>query len=230
MSDPISFITTESIFERYHLPQLLQTHLWRTASLMELLLKHWRGPQVDASLLIETMLLHDLGNLVKFDLSDTTPIMLLTQTELPMYRALQAEWHQKYGKVVDAVTVAFIKELRLKNGPIMSHIILNHASGTEATTVTQDDWIQKLCDYTDFRIAPHGLVTLKERFDDLGKRYATRASGWETAAKVAQKLNFFTTIETQLQAQIKLDLTQITAADLEPLSRLKTHRFEVIPE
>ncbi len=225
-----AFITTEQIFERYRLPQLLQTHLWRTASLMELLLNHWHGPELDKELLIETMLLHDLGNLVKFDLTDTTPIMLLSETELPMYRALQAKWHQKYGKVVDAVTVSFIKELRLANGPTMSQIILAHTDGTQATTVAQNDWSQKLCDYTDFRIAPHGLVTLQQRFDDLSKRYAARESGWKTPEKVAEKLSFFTTIETQLQAQIGRDLDQIVAADLEPLPRWKTHHFSVIPE
>ena len=225
-----AFITAEAIFKHYQLPNLLQNHLWRTASLMELMLNHWHGPKLDKQLLIETMLLHDLGNLVKFNLSDTTPLMLLTDAELPLYRTLQAEWHQKYGTVVDEVTVQFVKELRLIHAQAISQIILTHTEGTQPSTVNHDDWTQKLCDYTDFRVAPQGLVSLKERFDDLGKRYAERESGWENPEKVAQKLNLFSTIETQLQTHIDLNLQQITAADLEPLTRWKTYRFAVLPE
>lgn len=225
-----TYITAETIFQRYQLPELLQKHLWRTASLMELLVRHWHGPELNQPVLIETMLLHDLGNLVKFDLSVTAPLPLLSPQEIEKYRALQAEWHHKYGTVVDAVTVQLITELRLVNGPAMSQIILEHTDGTQASTVNHDDWMQKLCDYTDFRIAPQGLVTLQERFADLGKRYAGRAADWNTAEKVAQKLAFFTSIETQLQTHLDLNLAEITAADLEPLTRWKAYCFAVLPE
>ncbi len=227
---PVSFITVESIYSRYHLPTLLQTHLWRTASLMELLLRHWQGPPVDHALLIETMLVHDLANLVKFDLSETSRTMMFSAEELVAYRQLQAEWHQTYGRVVDEVTVTFLKELRLANTDKISQLILTHTSGTERKTVEEHNWAQKLCDYTDFRIAPHGLVTLRERFDDLGKRYGYRSNGWDTPAKVTQKLQFFEIIEHQLQQHLDVNLQQLQTADLEPLERWQSYHLRVIPE
>lgn len=230
MSTAPLFLTTSEIFERYQLPELLQIHLWRTASLMEYLLKQWRGPKLNHQLLIETMLLHDLGNLVKFDLTNTAPIMLLPPPELEKYRSLQAIWHQKYGTQVDAVTVQLINELKLVNGPAIRQIILTHSDSTLPTTVTNQDWSQKLCDYADFRIAPHGLVTLQERFADLAKRYAGRTNDWNTTAKVSAKLALFQSIETQLQAHLAVGLNAITTSDLEPLSRWKMYRFAVLPE
>ncbi len=38
--------------------------------------------------------------------------------------------------------------------------------------IRSSDWENKLGKYADLRVGPHGVLTLKERFDDLHKRYA----------------------------------------------------------
>jgi hypothetical protein len=193
---------------------------------MEKLLLSWTGPSLPNQLLLETMLLHDLGNLIKFDLRPEAPYHLMLPAELPFYTALQLLWRAKYGLEADEATCKLITKIPLKNGPRISQIILDHTAGTLAATVAKNDWLQKLCDYTDFRIGPHGMLTLAERFIDLKHRYAYRQLDWANQTGIDQRLKAFQTLETQLQTQVRCNLADLTAVDLGQIDRWLDFKFE----
>jgi hypothetical protein len=194
---------------------------------MAKLLDCWHGPTVSKPILLETMLLHDLGNLVKFNLRSESPQVkaLLDATELPFYQALQTDWHKKYGTDVDAATCQLITELPLQHTTAITHLISHHNPEALAGVVASQDWAQKLCDYTDFRVGPQGLVTLPERFADLAARYQDNHPQWQDPTEIQRRLHLFQTLETQLQTHLSCDLSTLTAADLGPLDRWWNYRF-----
>jgi hypothetical protein len=224
MSDSIA-LTTAEIYAKYQLPEILQKHLYRVTSLMAVVLDHWCGPELNQPLLIQTMLLHDLGNLVKFDLSDEAPFHLMSARERSFYQELQAQWHLKYGKDADSATCQLIRELGLKNAEAIIQLIQGHQADKLAETAAGEDWPQKLVDYTDFRVGPQGLVSLTQRFSDLTARYGYRHGEWRNNVQIHHKLTLFQTLETQLQTQLDCDLENLSEADLGDTQRFASFGF-----
>lgn len=219
-------LTVKNIYAYCYIPTILAEHMWRVTSLTAKLLNSWTGSKLNQQLLLETMLLHDLGNLVKFDLSSTAPHLLMPPKELAFYQALQKLWQTKFGLDADMATSDLIASLPLKNGIQISQLILDHTSGTLAATVESHDWLQKICDYTDFRVGPYGLVSLTERFADLKRRYAYRHLDWVDETEVNFRLAAFQNLEKQLQSQINCDLTELIDADFGKIERWNDFVFE----
>ena len=229
-SQPITArkITPRQIFVQFEIHSVLQTHLLRVTSLMDFLVQHWQGPNLNRQLLLETMLLHDLGNLIKFDLRPNAFVKLMKSSELPRYRALQAQWQAQYGFDVDEVTSRLIRQLPLHHQAQIIDLIMNHAEGTTNAVVTSDNWTQKLCDYTDFRVGPHGLLTLAERFTDLTVRYRDRRDNWQDTDQIQRHLELFQTLESQLQTHLSCDLATLTGTQLEPIDRWLDFEFAIL--
>jgi|GEM_PF-1179117 len=219
-------LTPKKLYDFCYLHPLLVDHLWRVTSLAAKLLENWTGPKLSHQILLECMLLHDLGNLVKFDLSSSAPSYLMSQVELPFYRELQKTWRDKFGQDADVASSLIIADLPLKNSAVITQLITGHAAGTLTSTVESHNWLQKLCDYTDFRIGPFGLVTLTERFSDLKNRYAYQHADWVDEANVNFRLATFQKLESQLQAMTSCDITKLITADLGRIGRWQDFEFE----
>src|SRR5437588_9728526 len=59
------------VYRKYSIPTNLQLHMLRAAAIGKLITDHWNyqhGPAIDVSVIIKTLLLHDMGNIVKIDL------------------------------------------------------------------------------------------------------------------------------------------------------------------
>ena len=54
------------------------------------------------------------------------------------------------------------------------YILENSGSSKVGEIVEGDNWYRKVCAYSDFRVAPYGVVSVDERFDDVVKRYKGR--------------------------------------------------------
>ena len=63
------------IYEKFATPPNLQQHLFRVATIVLFLQKHWMGEGFDWQKMVIAALLHDLGNIVRFDF-DNHPELL----------------------------------------------------------------------------------------------------------------------------------------------------------
>lgn len=202
-------ITTSAIYDYCQLPPVLRQHMVRVTKVGKWLLKHWVGPEFDQSLYIHALLVHDLGNLAKFDLSPTAVVRLLPLENIEEWKRIQQNFIAKYGNNADEATLKLIHELRLPRADDLAELIGGHNPSRLQATVQQPNWTQKLLDYTDFRVGPFGVLSLDERFADLTKRYHYRTEEWGNLAWIQTQLDLFKQLETQIAQQLSAPITHL---------------------
>jgi hypothetical protein len=147
------------IYDRFHIMPSLQMHMKRVAAVAELILTAVSySIKIDKDDVIAALLLHDLGNIVKFKLEDD-----------PAWKKIQQKTIAKYGSVDHEVTEKMIQELGVSDR--VASLISGMGFDNLHNVIESDDIELKICLYADQRVAPRGVVSLHERFADLRKRY-----------------------------------------------------------
>lgn len=104
------------IYKKFNIPPNLQEHMLRVGSLVEYLKNHWKGDnQIDWNLAIKVALLHDLGNIVKFDFDKHPEFLGDEQKNIKRWKALQTKIIKRYGADDDKVTKSMLSELGVNN-------------------------------------------------------------------------------------------------------------------
>ncbi len=158
-----------SIYTRFSIPDELQRHMRLVAGVAAVLLEHWNGPALDDDAIIAECLLHDLGNILKITGDSELDRELYTEQEREQLLELKQDVQETYGDTPHDATLAMAQELDLSERLLY---LLDQAEFLNVETVVQsDDWELKICTYSDQRAAPHGIVSIQERFDDASDRY-----------------------------------------------------------
>lgn len=58
----------KSIYDRFSIPRSLRLHMYRVASIAEMVCDNWKGPRIEKDDIVAACLLHDVGNIVKFSI------------------------------------------------------------------------------------------------------------------------------------------------------------------
>ncbi len=121
--------------------------------------------------IVSACLLHDMGNILKFDLSYFPDF--LEPEGMAYWESVQAEFADRYGTDEHEATLAIAREIGVSDRTFgyINAVGFRMATGTLAGR----DPGKMLCCYADMRVAPFGIVTLDERFDEGTKRYAERS-------------------------------------------------------
>ena len=216
-------MTIQSIYRQFPVPPTLQEHMYRVAALSSLICNSWRGSQLDSQAIISTMLIHDLGNLAKFEISPDSKIKFDDQPaeESCAYWAKQQQLlFQQFGKTPDEATISMVKHLHLKNEAKILELLMIHDLEPLKLELSQSNpnWAGRICAYSDFRVGPFGYVSLTERFSDLVKRYAHRQPFWADTQQVNEYQAVYTQIEDSIQSQIQIDLQLLPTATLQKIA------------
>lgn len=183
------------IYLKYEIMPQLETHMLRVAGVGKIILGGWKST-IDRDLVMKTLLLHDMGNIVKFDLvSQIIPI-----ENIEYWRKVQAEWWDRYGKDAHNVTKHIVAELGQNEvNKIMDN---EHAGyvGDDPAKLLEQDWPEKILSYCDVRVTPSGVVPMPVRIADLQKRYGRELSWYD----------FLYKLEEQLKPQTTVDLNSVT--------------------
>lgn len=146
----------------------LQEHQLRVTAVASLICDSL-NLEIYKEIVIKTCLLHDMGNVIKFDLTQTQAIFGYTDEETEQARIIQKEFIEKYGDDEHEATVKIIKEIGLPDR------VVQLAGGNRFKNMCLDrdgsDWLIKIIHYADLRVGPHGIVSYDERMDDFMKRY-----------------------------------------------------------
>ncbi len=142
----------------------LQMHMMRVAAVAELILSTQADnyPENHKNNVIAALLLHDLGNIVKFKLEKE-----------PYWKKIQQETIVKYGSVDHEATENMIYELGVNER--IAFLISEMGFENLQHVIDSNDMELKICLYADQRVAPYGVSSLHERFADLRKRYKNTA-------------------------------------------------------
>ncbi len=157
------------IYKRFDVPPNLQKHMARVSRLAMFICNHWKGEKIDRNLVKKAGLLHDIGNIVKFDLE--TRANFLGEKEIKRvdyWKEVQRKIIEKYGSDDHEVTKRMLQEIGTDERLV--ELLGSKTYANAVSVANSDDWEAKILLYADLRIGPFGIMGLKERLDELHKR------------------------------------------------------------
>lgn len=182
------------IYKKYHLPENLQMHMLRVAACSNLIIDNWTGAEIDNKAIIRVCLLHDMGNIVKIpeDFSKDQEFLKIRKKYFDKYGTNDHEINLEIGKQ-EGLTE---QELTILDGK---------RSRKNEETLKSNSYERKICAYCDQRVAPDGVVSIKERLEDAKVRYKNKPlSVWSNEEKANHLIECSLGIEKQIMKYCKL--------------------------
>lgn len=176
------------IYEKYGIPENLQMHMLRVAACSKIILDNWKGHVLEEKAIIRVCLLHDMGNLVKIpeDFSDNE-----------LFRKTRKKYFDKYGTNEHEINLEIAKKEGLNKREL--EILDGKRSRKNEETLKGNSYEIKICAYSDQRVAPNGVVSVKERLEDAKRRYKDRPlSVWSDEKKANRMIECSLEIEKQI--------------------------------
>ncbi len=147
----------------------LKEHQYRVAAVSKMVCDNLKR-EIDKEGTIAACLFHDMGNIIKFDLERFPEFT--KEKGLDYWLEVQKEYILKYGEDEHGTTFAIAKELNLNES--VREIIDNVGFSKAKDNLDSNSFEFKIAAYADMRVGPHGILSLRERLDDLKARYANR--------------------------------------------------------
>ena len=195
------------IYEQYDIPKNLQLHMLRVAAVGKIICDHASIQSIDSNLIIKTLLLHDMGNIIKFNFRNTSMFSPEDSVKIESYKTTQTEFVSKYGSDADVATLQIIKEIT--SDEQIFELCKNCHGQMAHRYVTGEFWNEKICYYADMRIGLHGILSVDQRFDDLKQRYPNELEKLEDYHIACKK------IETRIQDMCDQNLQMLDDTILE---------------
>jgi hypothetical protein len=167
-------MTTQDVYKQFGTPSNLQNHMLSVTSLICEVRDHWTDEEIDWNSLIIAGLLHDLGNVIKFDLDKFPELLGAELPRIEFWREEQQRLIAKYGNDDHEATGKMLDELGVNDR--IKDVIQTKSFGNIRTTAASTDWLPKILQYCDLRVSPYGLMGLGERMQEIKERYGKYAS------------------------------------------------------
>lgn len=210
------------IYEKYGTPSNLQEHMLRAAALSSIMCNNWKGPQIDRERIITVMLLHDMGNIVKMNLTKKEYLPPENQ-DINYWKDLQNKYIMRYGTDDHIVTYNILFELGLEKDYLW--LVLNKIFINNEMIANSDNYELIICAYADQRTGPQGIVTLQERFEELRRRYGNNPQASINHPRVQYLIDAAYKIEAQILQYTTINISKITNSEIllemESLSKYK---------
>jgi hypothetical protein len=208
-------MTVAQVYDQFQLMPNLQTHMYRVAGVAAVICDQAQ-PSLKSQLhrpeVITACLLHDLGNIIKFDLA-LFPEFLEPQG-LEHWQQVQNEFFAKYGFDEHRATWQIAQELNVSAEVL--HLIKAVDFANTKENYESSDFNAKICSYADTRVTPQGVVSLDERLADLEARYHHKFPTSEHSQRRLEFGTYMKKIEAQIFQQMNLEPAAITNVLVEP--------------
>lgn len=196
------------IYHKYRIPANLQRHMLRVGAVGKLVVDSF-SDDLDGALVVKTLLLHDMGNIIKFKFDDLSLLDVEDRVKVDEFVKLQAEFIKRFGSDCDLATEEIIREIT-NDEKIVDLCAHSHAEHMEEI-INKDEWEKKIAYYCDMRVGPFGIVSVNQRFDDLDVRYGKSS---ERLKKLKRFREICLIIEEQLQENTSVDIVEICEDDV----------------
>ena len=213
-----------SIYAAYRVPPGIRLHMLRVAAVGSWVLDRWKGPPVDHETIVLTLLVHDIGNIVKADI-DKYPVLFSEDLQdLPYWRAVQTSIRERYGGTDQQATLTMAKEIGVS--PEVLALLDKKIFVKNEETARSSDWGTKIAAYADQRVAPLGVLPLRERLMEAKHRYEGVPTASVNNPRWPRLLECATEIERQLQGKIGESVDNITDESIAPyIDTLRNYRL-----
>ncbi len=206
----------QNIYDTYRIMPILQIHQLRVAAVAQYICEHMQksndGFIIDTDNIVTACLLHDMGNIIKFNLSyfpDTTK-----EKGLAYWQSVQKDFIETYGHDEHEASLSIAKELGVDNRvlELMDAIEFVKFEENEAT----EDYEVKVCAYADMRVSPFKVVSIQERMEDGAKRYANHKNKITDEMRI-HKFELLNSIENQIFSRLNIkpeDINDTSVQDI----------------
>lgn len=193
----------DSIYEKFSIPPNLVAHMKKVASVGSLICDNIKNISVDRENIVAFLLIHDLGNIIKFRFdNDLVVSMLGTNDEnvINHWKKVRENVIQNYGKNVIDANKKMACEVGVNDK--ISHL-LEAMDFSKADVIAKgSDWDVKVCAYSDFRVGPFGIVSLRDRLDDLRRRYQGHDFDGKEYSFTSERVEFLYECYFEIERQI----------------------------
>ncbi len=204
-------MTITQLYQKYQIMPNLQQHMFRVTGVAEIICDHL-NVKVEKENTLLACLLHDMGNIIKFDLSYFPEF--LEPKGLAYWQKVKDEFVANYGKLPHNATLAIAREISISER--VCELIDAIGFHLAKQNWQSEDFSRKVCAYADMRVAPFGVTSLQERLDDGRKRYTAKGDK-QTFSYVMGA--FLKKIERQLFEKMDIQPEEITEEMVKPLTR-----------
>jgi len=164
---------------------------------------HWHGDEVNWSETIKATLLHDLGNIVKFDFTNYSHFLGSEIDNINYWKKVQKAFIKKYGMDDHTACNKILNELKIDSSII--EIIDKKSFGNSVHISKSNKWEPKLLLYSDIRISPNGIVTMAKRLAEVTKRIGK----YKNSPDLPNLINACEEIEKQIEKQTNIKISKI---------------------
>ena len=196
-------MTVAEIYKKYNIPPNLIEHQLTVAKVICVLQKHWLGVEINWQEMILIGLMHDIGNIVKFDFDKYPEFLGQEKKNLVFWKEEQKRIIKKYGKDDHLAVKKILKELNLNLH--IDEVIQKKSFKNSVLIAQSDDWYTKILAYADLRVLPGGIGTLDERIEDVRKRIPK----YSTRKDFPELINAARKLESQIQIVVGLPISKI---------------------
>ncbi len=156
----------EEIYKEYKIMPILALHQMRVAS-VAMQICDSLSVGVDKDSLVKACLLHDIANIIKFDLNYFPEH---NEPEgIDYWQKIKNEYIEKYGNSEHTASVQIVRDLGLSEYIARLVEIIEPEYVVEVNN--SKDLGEKIGIYADNRVTPHGVVSIEERNLEAKKRY-----------------------------------------------------------
>jgi hypothetical protein len=216
-------MTILDIYSKYQIMPNLQTHMLRVAGVGKIIAEDLCD-QGEVENIIRTTLLHDMGNILKFDLTQFPKF--LEPQGLDYWQGVKDQYRQKYGPDEHQASLQIAQEIGVSQRVLELIESINFSKAKE--NVVSMDLAKMICGYADDRVAPDGVVSLEERIADLEKRYGQKYSSPEDKQRRKEFAEYTRSIEKRIFDSSSLKPDQINDTLVESqFDQLKRYEFTV---
>jgi hypothetical protein len=192
------------IYKEYKIINNLQEHQFRVTGVAMQICESF-DLEIDKESIIKACLVHDLGNIIKFRLNYFPEF--LEPEGLEYWQSVQNEFIQKYGDNEHEGTLKILAELGVS--PKITRIVSVVGYPYIKEVLESDDLNKKIITYSDFRVSPHGVVSIAERAEDGRKRY----EGFKndvTPDERERRFQYIVALQSQIFSHLKIKPEDIT--------------------
>ena len=157
----------DAIFDEYAIPKRLRMHMYRVAGIGDIIIDHWKGPDVHRDKLMRVLLLHDIGNIVKIDTESNSNNF--DGIDVETFKDIKQRYINRYGEDDHRISRAIAEEIGLPEDELDLMDAKVFVKNDE--TVKSDDYDRKIGAYADQRVAPQGIRSIMGRLKEAKERY-----------------------------------------------------------
>jgi hypothetical protein len=161
------------IYQTFRVPSSLQLHMMRVAAVGSLICDNWTGPKISKEKVVALLLIHDLGNIVKFTLDSpaTTALPKEELAKIGYWRQVKADVIARYGADDHTATLKMAGELGASKEILEVMDEMGIVEDGDYNPTGSNKWELEICVYSDMRVMFHGVAGSDERIKDLLTRY-----------------------------------------------------------